>query len=251
MKNFLAKATAAAGKIAKAVENNPDLKKVAGQVKDAVVQKGMDRAKILLANLPPIPLAVPEARLNQLAANAITDDRRIKSIEIQCRQDRLTISGTLRLVGLPLNFNTKLSLQSCELTPNRKVITLRRLDDISLGGDTMLASFMAHIVKIVICGLFSVDLGAISLKGIKGLTINKDLITADLEAMGAVEIIMTGLREKLREGIELLPVSSPIKMVIKPTLEMAGPLLLGKLHLQNVTVTDKGIQGEIVLGKSD
>ena len=199
--------------------------------------------------LPPIPLTVTEDKLNQLATKAIADDSRIKSLNIQCRENCLVVTGTLELMGLPLNFTTQLALESCELSPSRKVIILRRLDNMALGGDTMLAGFMAHLVKILVCGLFGVDLGAISLKNITGLTISKNLITADLEAMGAMDAIMTGVRERIAQGIDLLPINSLAKMAAKPLLDMAGNSLLDKLHLQNVTITDKGIKGEFVLGQ--
>ena len=272
MKNLRKMAKAAADKLAQAVDTNPDLKKVAERLKGTAVEAASNIATSVrqaisgtrtaapdaekptiggmattFQKLPPISIEASEAQLNLLVAKAIADDSRIESLKIQCRQDRLTVSGTLSLVGVTLNFTTQLALQSCELSPSRKVITLRRLDNIALGGDGMLASFMAHIVKIVICGLFGVDLAAISLKSVKGLTINKALITADLEAMGAVDAILTGLRQKIRHGIELLPVGQLVKMGIEPILAMAGPLLLGKLHLQNVAISDKGVQGEILL----
>jgi hypothetical protein len=272
MKNLRKMAKAAADKLAQAVETNPHLKKAAERLKGTAVEAAANIATSVrqatsgtrtaapdaekptiggmattFQKLPPISIEASEAQLNLLVAKAIADDSRIESLKIQCQQDRLTVSGTLSLVGVTLNFTTQLALQSCELSPSRKVITLRRLDNIALGGDGMLASFMAHIVKIVICGLFGVDLAAISLKSVKGLTINKALITADLEAMGAVDAILTGLRQKIRHGIELLPVGQLVKMGIEPMLAMAGPLLLGKLHLQNVAISDKGVQGEILL----
>ena len=283
MKNLSAMAKAAAEKLAKTVQNNPGLKKAAERIKGAATESAVEAvtnmartlhqaasgskaarpvspdtdqptaagmATSLFKKLPPIRREVSEAQLNQLAAKAITDDGRIKSLRVQCQQDRLTVRGTFSLAGLPLNFTTTLSLQSCELTPTRKVITLRRLDDIALGGDGILASFMAHIVKVIICGLFGVDLAAISLKRIKGLTISKDIITADLEAMGAVDIITTKLREEIRRHIELLPGGPLVKIAVEPMLDAAGPLLLSKLHLQNVAITDNGIRGEMVLLKS-
>ena len=283
MKNLREIAKAAADKLAQAVEKNPGLKKVAERIQTAVKETAVetatnmatslhratsrrdnnagtaapdseqpafaDRAKNLFKKLPPIPIEVSEAQLNELAADAIADDSRIKSLNIKCRQDRLTVTGTLRLIGLPFNFTTQLSLESCELSPRRKVITLRRLDDIAISGKGMLASFMAYVVKIVICGLFGVDLAAISLKGIKGLTINKELITADLEAMGVVDAILTGLREKIRQRIELLPGGPLVRIAVEPMLTATGPLLLSKLHLQNVATADKGINGEVVLAK--
>lgn len=195
--------------------------------------------------LPPIPLRVTEVKLNQLATKAIVDDSRIKSLNIQCRENCLVVTGTLELMALPLNFTTQLALESCELSPSRKVIILRRLDNIALGGDMMLAGFMAHLFKILVCGLFGVDLGAISLKNITGLTISKNLITADLEAMGAIDAIMTGVRENIAQ----LSINPLAKMAAKPLLDMAGNSLLDKLHLQNIAITDKGIKGEFVLGQ--
>ena len=256
----------------RAVQNNPDIKKAAENVAEKVAGKlaktlhqvtvkekaarsapdneqsnDVGVATKLFKKIPPIPIEVSEARLNQLASDAIADDKRIESLKIQCRQDRLAFTGTLRVAGLALNFTTQLALQSCELSPTRKVITLRRLDDVSIGGTSVLTSFMAHVVKIVICGFFGVDLAAISLGGIRGPAINKDLITADLEAMGAMDAIMKGLREKIRQGIELLPGGSLVKIALKPMLDGAGPLLLSKLHLQKVTIADKRIRGEVML----
>lgn len=197
--------------------------------------------------LPPLPLEVSEAKLNTLAANAITDDSRIKTLNIRCQPDIITVSGSLALVGLPLTFSTRLALESCELNPARKVIVLRRLDNMTLGSDNMLAGFMAHIVKILICGLFGADLGAISLKNIQGLTISKSLITADLEAMGAMAAINNGLRTKISQGVELLPAGPLAKIILKPVLDLAGNALLGKLHLRNVAVAEGSVKGEVVL----
>ena len=283
MKNLSAMAKAAAEKLAKTVQNNPGLKKAAERIKGAATESAVeavtnmartlhqaasgskaaqpvsrdteqpaaaDLAGKLFKKLPPIPVEVSEAHLNQLAGDAITDDSRIESLKIKCSRDRLAVTGTLRVVAMSFNFTTQLSLQSCELSPTRKAITLRRLDDVAIGGKGMFASFMAHVVKVVICGFFGVDLAAISLGGIEGLAINKDLITADLEAMGAVDAIMKGLREKIRQGIELLPGGPLVKIAVEPMLDAAGPLLLSKLHLQNVAITDNGIRGEMVLLKS-
>lgn len=272
--NFRKKLKTFADNAKRVVESTPGIKeaaesiaeKIAGKIDETLHRSASGRKKAarstrrdseqptaagmaakLFKNIPPIPIEVSEARLNQLARDAIVDDSRIESLKIHCQRDCITVSGTLRLAGVALNFTTRLALHSCELSPSRKVITLRRLDDIVIGGTGMLASFMAHVAKIVICGFFGVDLAAISLGGINGLTINKDLITADLEAMGAVEGIVKSLREKLRQRIELLPIWPLVKIVVEPILDGAGPLLLSRLHLQKVAVTDRGIQGSIVL----
>jgi hypothetical protein len=234
-----------------------NLKERQASIADGTLKANVtDKAKEIFDKLPPIPetfkfpLVVTEEQLNQLATKAITDDSRIKSLNIQCRQDRLIVSGTFNIMSMPLNFSTELSLESCELSPARKVIVLRRHDAMSLGGESMLSSFMAHIVKIIICGLFGVDLGAISLKRIQGVSIDKTLITADIEAMGAMDSIMTGLRQKARQGIGLPSVNPLIKITLSAILDSAENKLLEKLHLQNVVITDKGMQAEVVLGKA-
>lgn len=272
--NFRKKLKGLADDVTRVVQNNPSIKratktivdKVAGNIskildqgpsgrenasRDSEQPIGESMATSLFTKIPAIPIEVSEAHLNQLARKAISDDKRIESLQIQCRQDRLTFIGALRLAGLSLNFTTQLSLQNCELSPTRKVITLRRLDDIAIGGNGMLASFMAHVVKIVVCGLFGVDLASVSLNGIKGLTINKDLITADLEAMGAVDAILAGLRGKISQNIELLPAGRLVKIAVESMVGAAGPLLLSKLHLQNVAVTDTGIKAEVLLSSRD
>jgi hypothetical protein len=70
---------------------------------------------------------------------------------------------------------------------------------------------------------------------------------AEQDREDAVDAIMKGLRAKIRQGIELLPGGPLVKIAVDPMLDAAGPLLLSKLHLQNVAITDKGIRGEVVL----
>ena len=276
--NFRKKLKGLADSATRAVQNNPVIKKaveniaeeVAGRISDSLGEgksgrgnatrsANRDRKKLtdkniatrLFTKLPPIPIEVSEAHLNQLAGKSITDDGRIESLRIQCQQDRLTFAGTLCIAVLSLNFSTQVSLQSCELSPTRKVLTFRRLDNIAIGGNGMLASFMAHVVEIVVCGLFGVDIASISLKDITGLSINKDLITADLEAMGVVEAILLGLRGKIRQRIEILPGGRLVKIAVESMLDAAGASLLSKLHLQNVAIVDAGIKAEVLLSSCD
>ena len=124
-KNALEKAKGFAGMLSQAVQNNPGLKKAAEQIKSAVeVAKNLARtlhqaasgrdkaarpaspdteqptaagmANNLSKKLPPIPIEVSEARLNQLASDAIADDSRIESLKIECSQDRLSSAKTAR-----------------------------------------------------------------------------------------------------------------------------------------------------------
>lgn len=184
-----------------------------------------------------IPFRITEEQLNRMAAQGLGEDKRLRTLRIACVEDALDISGGIAVAGLPLNFTTRLAIEQCVFSP-RKVIVIRRLDTLSLGGDNLLASLFAYVVKVLVCGLFGVDLGAFSLKGVEGLTIDKERITADLDAMGAGDALKQALREKLISSLNLGPVKA---LMMGKLLDAADAKILENLSVTNIVITTEGI----------
>ena len=142
----------------KALESAAQAAKEAAQNAPSKAQEAMDFIK---KNMPKtIPLSVSEAQLNQMVKKAIADDSRIKSLTLSCEENVLAVEASIQMVGsLAITAKTRLALEHCELSPTRKTITMRRLDQTELGGTGAASSLLAHVVKLVVCGLFGVDIG--------------------------------------------------------------------------------------------
>lgn len=137
-------------------------------------------------------VSASEAQLNTLATNlARSGDT---PVSINCQPDAIVLSGEARALGVPLTYSTPLKLESCEISPTRKVLSLRRLDNVDLGGNNLATALFARVVKVLMCGLFSIDPARFAFDGLTGVAVEKDLITADLAAMGATEIILTAIK---------------------------------------------------------
>lgn len=200
-------------------------------------------------NIPKtIPLSVSEAQLNQMVTKAIADDSRIKSLTLTCEENILTIQASIQVTGgLIMTAKTRLALEHCELSPVHKVIIMRRLDQTELGGTGVASSLLAHVVKLVICGLFGVDIGAFSLKSINGLTITKEHISADLAAMGAVEAINGAIETKINVLLRDTPINPMLKMVVTPLLPTLVQKLMDKIVIHDLKVDKAGITGILQL----
>ena len=232
----------------KALESAAQAAKEAAQNAPSKAQEAMDFIK---KNMPKtIPLSVSEAQLNQMVKKAIADDSRIKSLTLSCEENVLAVEASIQMVGsLAITAKTRLALEHCELSPTRKTITMRRLDQTELGGTGAASSLLAHVVKLVVCGLFGVDIGAFSLKNINGLTIDKSLITADLAAMGATEAINNSITNKINVLLNNAPISPVLKMVVSPLLPALAQKLIDKIIIENLNVAKTGITGTLRLSQ--
>lgn len=184
-------------------------------------------------------ISVSEAQLNTLAVRIIADEPSLTRLNLSCMPGELVIDGEARVARLPVSFKTRLSLESCEITPARKVLVLRRLDEVELSGSTFITNLYARIVKTIICGLFGIDPARFSLKGISGLKVENDRITADLDAMGAQEALTQAVRTKLSENLPA--------WLIDPILVATGDVLFARVGISGVEIREGKIGGTMIL----
>ena len=130
-------------------------------------------------------LSVTETQLNSLAATLARSGE--TPISITCKPGAITIGGEAKVAVVPLTYSTRLALEACEISPTRKVLTLRRLDNVDLGGNSLTTALYARVVKTLLCGLFGIDPTRFALKDVTGVSVVNDLITADLDAMGTTK----------------------------------------------------------------
>ena len=211
--------------------------------------KAQEAIDFIKQNMPKtIPLSVSETQLNQMVKKSIADDSRIKSLALTCEENVLAVETSIQMVGsLTITTKTRLALEHCELSPTRKMLTMRRLDQTELGGTGAASSLLAHVVKLVVCGLFGVDIGAFSLKNINGLTIDKSLITADLAAMGATEAINNSITNKINVLLNNAPINALLKIVVAPLLPTLVQKLIDKIIIEDLKVAKTGITGTLRL----
>jgi hypothetical protein len=186
-------------------------------------------------------LAVSESLLNKLAATLARSGE--TPISITCQPGAVALGGEARVAGVLLNYSTRLALESCEISPTRKVLTLRRLDAVDLGGNSVATALYARIVKILLCGLFGIDPARFALNGVAGVTVEKDLITADLNAMGATEIILEAIKAKLPAALS--PLLEVADAAFPPSLGAAGNMLMARLGIQDIAIEVGRITGSL------
>ncbi|MCB1658439.1 MAG: hypothetical protein KDI39_09450 [Pseudomonadales bacterium] len=235
-------------KAKEALESAAKAAKEAAENTPSKAQEGIDFIK---QNIPKtIPLSVSEAQLNEMVKKAIADDSRIKSLTLTCEENELAVEASIQMVGgLAITAKTRLALEHCELSPTRKTITMRRLDQTELGGMGVASSLLAHVIKLVVCGLFAVDIGAFSLKNINGITIDKSLITADLAAMGATEAVNNAITNKINVLLNNTPINPLLKIVVSPLLPALAEKLIDKITIEDLKVAKTGITGTLRLSQ--
>lgn len=187
------------------------------------------------------PLAVSETQLNNLAATlAQSDDN---PINITCQPGIIAINGKTRVAGMPIAYSTRLTLEACEISPTSKQITLRRLDNVDLGGNGFATALFARFVKVLVCGLFGIDLARFALQGAAGIRVEKDLITADLDAMGATHAIVEVIKARLPDA--LVPLLDSVSATLAPRLGVAGNALLARIGIEDIVVGEHEIRGKL------
>ncbi len=222
--------------------------KAAKEVAENAPNKAQEAIDFIKQNIPKsIPLSVSETKLNQMVKSSIADDSRIKSLTLICEENVLIVDAAIQLMGLTFNAKTRLALEHCELSPTSKVITMRRLDQTELGGIGVASSLLAQVVKLVVCGLFGVDISAFSLKNINGVTIEKELITADLIAMGATDAINNAIDNKINILLNSIPINPLLKMLVSPVLPTLAKKLIDNIVIEDLKVAKTGITGVLKL----
>lgn len=187
------------------------------------------------------PLAVSEIQLNSLAVTlAQSDDA---PINIGCQPGVIVIDGKTRIAGMQLTYSTRLALEACEISPSRKQLILRRLDNVDLGGNNLATALFARVIKTLLCGLFGIDPARFALKGIAGVRVEKDIITADFDAMGATEAILAALKARL--PIALVPLLETVSATLAPGLSVAGNSLLAHIGIEDIAVGMGEITGKL------
>ena len=186
-------------------------------------------------------VSVSEAQLNSLAATLARSGE--PPITIICQPGAITIGGEAKVTVVPLTYSTRLALDSFEISPARKTLTLRRLDNIDLGGNNLVTALFARIVKVLLCGLFGIDPARFVSKKIAGISTEKVLITADLDVMGATEIILEAIKAKLPAA--LIPLLDSAGEVLAPRLGTAGNALMARIGLDDIVIEAGAISGKL------
>lgn len=216
-------ASVAAKKVAESAENAPN--------------KAQELFTFIKTNLPKtIPLQVSETRLNEIAARAIDGNSRIQSLMLRCETNILMVETHINVAGfMVIKAKTRLALEQCEINSTRKIIIMRRLDQAELSG-TGAASLLAYAIKTIICGLFSIDIIAFVLKNIRGLTIDKNKIIADLEVMNAMDAINEAIHDKIQDVIVTIPINPIFKKILEPTLPSIIENLTKNISIENLAI---------------
>ena len=184
------------------------------------------------------PLSVSEAQLNNLVKLAQNDDL---PMSFACQTGEIVVAGQTRVAGIALAYSTRLALEACEISPDRKQITLRRLDHVDLGGNGLAAALFARVIKVLLCGLFGIDLARLALKNNAGIRVEKDLITADLDAMGATDLIVEAIKARLPDA--LAPLLDSAIESLAPGLGAAGNAFLAHIGIDDIAIEKHEIKG--------
>lgn len=158
-----------------------------------------------------------------------------------CQPGVIVVAGQTRVAGLAIAYSTRLALEACEISPDRKQITLRRLDHVDLGGNGLAAALFARVIKVLLCGLFGIDRARLALKNNAGIRVDKDLITADLDAMDATGLIVETIKAKLPDA--LAPLLGSTIESLAPGLGAAGNAFLEHIGIDDIAVELHQIKG--------
>lgn len=97
------------------------------------------------------------------------------------------------------------------------------------------------------CGLFGIDLGELSLKNIEGLTIDKERITADLAALGAVDAITGAICHKIGLALESIQINPLLKPLVATMLPSITKHFVEKAVIEDLQISKAGIAGTLRL----
>lgn len=210
-----------------------------------------------------ITLKLDSANMNALLQQAIAGQENITQASIVCEDGSLQLSASLLLAGTRMVYTTRLGLDDITLTPERRVISLRRLEPDNLSGSGPVSMLMAWFINAILCGLFGMDIAATSVRSLDGLVIEKNRVTADLDKLGLTDKIRQAASEKISITIkdqaeQLLPngfKGIAARMALQaalPTLtEKACELAMQRMQVVNIqTTAADGLSGELMLANA-
>lgn len=206
-----------------------------------------------------IPLSLDEARMNALLQEAIIGQSNISDANIVCEDGALKLSARFKLAGTSIVYAVRLGLGEFIITPEHQLITFNRLEPEKFTGNGPIALLMAWFIKSVICGLFGFDITAQSLSSIDGLSIEKDIITADLKKLGLTSKIQQAAGEKISQGIQsnadkFLPsglkgaaARLALKSAIPGITQKACQFAMHQVQVSNVRISARdGLTGDLM-----
>ncbi len=207
-----------------------------------------------------ITLKLDSAKMNALLQKAIAGQENITQASIVCEDGSLQLSASLLLAGTRMVYTTRLGLDDITLTPERRVISLRRLEPDNLSGSGPVSMLMAWFINAILCGLFGIDIAAASVRSVDGLVIEKNRVIADLDKLGLTPKIQQAAADKMTEMVKehagLLLLGGLQGIAARIALQAALPTLAQKasaLALQRVQVTNlkitaaEGLSGDLKL----
>lgn len=203
-----------------------------------------------------IPLSIPPARLNALLQDAVAGQPRIRAASIFCETGSFRLGLTVTFAGLRLGATTQLGLDAFTLSPQRRVISLRRLRSERAHGADPMSRLLALFINRVLSGWLGLDLLAEGLNRVDGITVDRERIDIDLDRMGLSDAIRQAIVTRISEALnERLPGG-----LARLALQGGIPALAGRLaeaamdHLQIADIridADTGLSGELMLAGLD
>lgn len=219
----------------------------------------------ILAAIPKhIPLTLDSVTMNTLLQEAIAGQENISEASIVCEDGCLRLTATLMLAGTRMLYTTRLGLDEVTLSPERRVISLRRLEPDNLSGNGPMSILMAWFINIILCGLFRMDVAASSLSTLDGLVIEKGRITADLDKIGLTSKVQQAAAEqvtqfleqqahqKLPGGFKGIAARVALGAALPILAQKASELVLQKIQVTNLRISAAdGLSGNLMLATSE
>lgn len=210
-----------------------------------------------------ITLKLDSAKMNALLQKAIAGQENITQASIVCEDGSLQLFASLLLAGTRMVYTTRLGLDEIMLTPERHVISLRRLEPDNLSGSGPVSILMAWFINAILCGLFGMDIAASSVRSLDGLVIEKSRVTADLDKLGLTDKIRQSASEKisltikdraeqlLPNGIKGIAARMALQTALPTLTEKACELAMQRMQVVNIQITAAdGLSGELMLASA-
>lgn len=212
----------------------------------------------LAAGLVPrsIPLNIPPARLSALLRDAVAGQPRIHAASILCETGSFRLGLTVSLAGLQLGATTQLGLDAFTLSPQRRVISLRRLRSERAHGSAPLARLLALFINRVLSGWLGLDLLAEGLNRVEGITVTRERIDIDLDRMGLSEAIREAIVTRIGDELSTRLPGGLARLALQGGIPaLAGRLAeaaMDRLQIADIGIAaDTGLSGQLMLAGLD
>lgn len=210
----------------------------------------------LTALLPrSIPLGITPERLSALLRDAVAGQPRIRQAGIVCLDGSFRMDVHLRVAGAELACTTRLGIDEITLSPQRRVIALRRLEQERVLGDSPLGAAAAWLLNALL-GPLGVDLPGIGLRLLDGVTADRTRIIVDLDHLGFGERMRVALAEaitqavnaRVPQGLAGAAARLGLQSALPAFAERTSAAALDHLQIGNIRISaTQGLTGELML----